>query len=89
MPVQDKRDAIKEMPIKNNVWDVVAYVANIFKQAIDFDASDIHIEPNEDFLLIRFRQDGDFHLIDKVGRDNVSAIITRLKVLSKIKIIIN
>ena len=86
MPDIDKREAIKEMDIKKNIGDVVSYVNNIFKQAIEFDASDIHIEPMEHFLLIRFRQDGDFHLIDKIGRDNISAIVTRLKVLSKIKI---
>lgn len=86
MPLKDKREEIKEMPTKEDLWDVVAYVWNIFKHAIDFGASDIHIEPMEKFLLIRFRQDGDFHLIDKVGRDNISAIVTRLKVLSRIKI---
>lgn len=37
-------------------------------------------------MLIRFRQDGDFFLIDKVGTENISAIVTRLKVLSRIKI---
>jgi len=86
MPDKDKRVQITEMPIKKNVWDIVSYVSSIFRQAIDFDASDIHIEPMEHFLLIRFRQDGDFHLIDKIWRDNISAIVTRLKVLSKIKI---
>lgn len=86
MATADKREAIKLMPVKENLGDVVVYVGSIFKQAIDFDASDIHIEPNEHYLLVRFRQDGDFHLIDKVGRENVSAIITRLKVLSRIKI---
>ncbi|MDR3150340.1 MAG: Flp pilus assembly complex ATPase component TadA [Candidatus Peribacteria bacterium] len=54
--------------------------------AVEKGASDIHIEPEENFLLIRFRKDGDFMLIDKVDRENVSAIITRLKVLSKIRI---
>lgn len=86
MPTKDKREEIKLMPIKENIGDIVAYVGNIFKQAIDFGASDIHIEPNEEYLLIRFRQDGDFHLIDKIGKDNISAIVTRLKVLSRIKI---
>jgi len=57
MPDIDKRKAIIDMPLKKNVWDVVSYVWNIFKQAIDFGASDIHIEPMEHFLLIRFRQD--------------------------------
>jgi len=65
MPDIDKRDEIVDMPLKKNVGDVVAYVNSIFKNAIEFDASDIHIEPMEHFLLIRFRQDGDFHLIDK------------------------
>ena len=83
---KDKREQIKELPLKKNIWDVVSYVGGIFKQAIDFGASDIHIEPMEEFMLIRFRQDGDFHLIDKIGRDNISSIVTRLKVLSKIKI---
>jgi len=82
----DKREAIIDMPLQKNVGDVVAYVNSIFKKAIEFDASDIHIEPMEHFLLIRFRQDWDFHLIDKIGRENISSIVTRLKVLSKIKI---
>lgn len=82
----DKRDAIKEIPIKKNIGDIVLYVAEIFRKAIEFDASDIHVEPQEHFLLIRFRQDGDFHLIDRVWKDNISAIVTRLKVLSRIKI---
>lgn len=36
--------------------------------------------------MIRFRQDGDFHIIDKVGTESISGIVTRLKVLAKIKI---
>ena len=52
----------------------------------DMEASDIHIEPTEHFLLIRVRKDGDFLLLDKVDRENISAVVTRLKVLSKIKI---
>ena len=36
--------------------------------------------------MIRFRQDCDFFIVDRVDRDNISAIITRLKVLAKVKI---
>ncbi|MDP2396165.1 MAG: ATPase, T2SS/T4P/T4SS family [bacterium] len=46
----------------------------------------MHIEPTEFFLLIRFRKDGDFLLFDKLHTENISSMITRLKVLSKIKI---
>lgn len=77
---------VVEMKKKKDIGDVVSYIADIFQQAINMGASDIHIEPNEAFLLIRFRLDGDFFLIDKVDRENISAIVTRLKVLSRIKI---
>ncbi|MDD3144721.1 MAG: GspE/PulE family protein [Candidatus Gracilibacteria bacterium] len=79
-------EEINKMPLKKEIGDIVTYIGNIFKMAIDRGASDIHIEPNEHFLLIRFRKDGDFMLIDKIDREHISAAVTRLKVLSKIKI---
>ena len=74
------------LKLKKEIWDIVEYVDSIFKKAIDMECSDIHIEPTEHFLLIRVRKDGDFLLLDKIHRDNISAVVTRLKVLSKIKI---
>lgn len=79
-------DDINKLKLNNSILDIVDYVANIFKNAIDFWASDIHIEPTEDFILIRYRKDGDFFIVDKVSNEFNSAIITRLKVLSKVKI---
>jgi type IV pilus assembly protein PilB len=81
-----KKSDLDNFKMTRDVWDIVAYVWNIFKEAIDQEASDIHIEPNEHFLMIRFRKDGDFILFDKIDRENISAVVTRLKVLSKIKI---
>lgn len=77
---------VDEMKIKKDIGDVVSYIWSIFLKAIDIGASDIHIEPAEGFLLIRFRLDGDFMIVDKIDRENISAIVTRLKVLSRIKI---
>lgn len=83
----DKNKAILDlMEVKRDIWDIVEYISNMFTTAIDMDASDIHIEPGEHFLLIRFRKDGDFVIIDKIDNENASSIATRLKVLSKIKI---
>ncbi len=79
-------ESLDKMLIKRDIWDTVDYVEKMFKNAIDAWASDIHVEPTEKFLLIRFRKDGDFLLIDKLHNDNVSGIITRLKVLAKVKI---
>ena len=77
---------IDALELKRDVWDIVDYIWKMFKAAIELGASDIHIEPTEFFLLIRFRKDWDFILFDKLHRENISSIITRLKVLSKIKI---
>lgn len=82
----DNREILEKIEVKRNIWDVVDYVNNLFFQAIERNASDIHIEPTEHFLLVRFRQDWDFTIVDKVDKDNISPIITRLKVLSRVKI---
>ncbi|MFA5917119.1 MAG: GspE/PulE family protein [Candidatus Gracilibacteria bacterium] len=82
----DNREILEKMDVRRNVGDVVEYVNDIFAKALERGASDIHIEPTEFFLLVRFRQDGDFFIVDKLDRENISPIITRLKVLSKVKI---
>lgn len=79
-------DDLDQLKINKHILDVVDYVDDMFKAAIDLWASDIHVEPTEYFILIRFRKDWDFFIIDKVDREFTSAIITRLKVLSRIKI---
>jgi len=81
-----KTTQIDQIEIKKNLWDTIAYIDSIFIAAIESQTSDIHIEPLKDSLLIRFRQDGDFVIFDKIHRENISAVITRLKVLAKVKI---
>lgn len=77
---------INKLELKKTIWDVVEFINSIFIDAINNNASDIHIESLEDFMLVRFRQDWDFFIKMKVWVENISAIITRLKVLSKVKI---
>ena len=77
---------LDSMPAKKEIPDIVNYIDTMFKKAIEKKVSDIHIEPNEDFIMIRFRQDWDFFIYDKIDNKNTSAIVTRLKVLSKVKI---
>ena len=86
MEQQDTRILLSAMPIKKDIGDVVEYINTVFSDAIKMDASDIHIESAENFMIIRLRKDGDFIIYDKVDKENISAVITRLKVLSKIKI---
>ncbi len=61
-------------------------VESIIKHAVDGNASDIHIEPGEDSSKVRYRIDGILHTSLKLPKHLQSSIITRLKVMSSLKI---
>lgn len=77
---------IDKIKIKEEIWDIVSYVDELFHAAVFFWVSDIHIEPTEEYIFIRFRKDGDMFIYDKISNRVTSAITTRLKVLAKVKI---
>lgn len=77
---------IEKIPLKKEIPDVVMFINELFDEAISNNVSDIHIETAKDFLLIRCRKDGDFEVYDKIALEHVSTIVTRLKVLAKVKI---
>jgi type IV pilus assembly protein PilB len=77
---------ITQIEITKEIPDIVDFINDLFDSAIKDNVSDIHIETNKDFLLIRFRQDGDFVIKQKIAQEHISTIITRLKVLAKVKI---
>ncbi len=60
---------------------VVGIVDSIIMDAVRDGASDIHIEPMQDRLRIRFRLDGVLLHYKDLGRDLVPAIISRLKIM--------
>ncbi len=65
---------------------VVRLVNSIIKQAINARASDIHIEPFEDILRIRFRIDGDLQEVMRPAKQTHGAIVTRIKIMAKMNI---
>ncbi len=65
---------------------VVKIVNHIFTEAIRANASDIHIEPWEDAVRIRYRVDGILYEILKLPLKYKDGVITRIKVLSKMDI---
>ncbi len=58
----------------------------MFGAAIQYNASDIHLEPEEKFLKLRFRVDGVLHDILHIRSDVRKGIITRLKILGGLKL---
>jgi type IV pilus assembly protein PilB len=65
---------------------IVKFVNLLITQAINDRASDIHIEPNERDLRVRFRIDGVLHDIMRSPRNIQSGVISRLKIMAEINI---
>jgi type IV pilus assembly protein PilB len=55
-------------------------------QAAEDGASDIHVEPQENELVVRYRIDGVLHVAHRVPKRLASGVTTRLKVLAKLDI---
>jgi len=65
---------------------IVRFVNLLIAQAINDRASDIHVEPGEHQLTVRFRIDGVLHEMQKADRAIQDGIISRLKIMSSIDI---
>ncbi|MFK0693144.1 GspE/PulE family protein [Mesorhizobium sp. IMUNJ 23033] len=73
------KDFAREAPI-------VRFVADTIHKAVDARATDIHIEPLEDHVRIRFRHDGMLSTVDTASSAMLSGISTRIKILSRLNI---
>lgn len=70
-----RREEIENAPI-------VVLINNIIEQAVRQRASDIHIEPMEKTVRVRYRIDGNLKEIMKYDNALLGAITTRLKIMS-------
>lgn len=65
----------------------VAQTVNLLLEyAIKSSASDIHIEPREEFVQIRYRIDGVLREVNRLPRNVLGALVSRIKILSNLKI---
>lgn len=65
---------------------VVKLVNTFFFQAVQCRASDIHIEPYEQEVTVRFRIDGVLHNKFTLSKQYVAALVSRLKVMANLNI---
>ncbi len=65
---------------------IIKIVSDIFKEALQVGASDIHIEPQQRYLRIRFRVDGDLREVASLPAQLAQPVISRIKVISNLKI---
>jgi type II secretory ATPase GspE/PulE/Tfp pilus assembly ATPase PilB-like protein len=68
---------IREMG--GDLTEAVSAVDLLFKQALDLGASDIHLQPERNRLLVRYRMDGIMHDVGMYSLEIVPNILARLK----------
>jgi len=88
IPESDKGEETSEKALKKLAADlpVIKIVNTLLRHAIMQNASDIHIEPMEKEVLIRYRIDGILHDAMKLPKTAASGITARVKVLSNLKL---
>lgn len=62
--------------------DVVALVNDLLFKAVRGQASDIHFEPTEHELLVKYRLDGQLQIVERLPKSLADNIVARLKVLA-------
>ena len=72
-------DGVSDVPL-------VRLVNSILFQAAEDGASDVHFEPQEDSLVVRFRIDGVLQEMQRIPKRLMPGVTTRLKVLAKLDI---
>jgi type IV pilus assembly protein PilB len=75
----DEEDLAEDSPIAQTVNLIIEY-------AVKSGASDIHIEPRENSVLVRYRVDGVLREANKLPKKVLGALVSRIKILSNLKI---
>ncbi|HET7060222.1 MAG TPA: GspE/PulE family protein [Candidatus Saccharimonadales bacterium] len=75
----DEQDVAEDSPIAQTVNIIIEY-------GVKAGASDIHIEPRENDVVVRYRIDGLLREANKLPRKLLGALISRIKILSNLKI---
>ena len=81
----DENELVKEEDLTED--SPVAKTVNLLiEYGVKADASDIHIEPREDNVIVRYRVDGILREANKLPKKVHSAVVSRIKILSNLKI---
>jgi type IV pilus assembly protein PilB len=80
-----EKQAVTEADVSEN--SPIAQTVNLLLEyAIRSGASDVHIEPRESFVQVRYRIDGVLKEVNRLPRNVLGALTSRIKILSNLKI---
>jgi type IV pilus assembly protein PilB len=86
LDVQDEDEDLSKVKEITEDAPIVKYVNVLISQAIQDRASDIHLEPTENHLRVRYRIDGVMHEVMRSPKAIQSGVISRLKIMADIDI---
>jgi len=84
--IEEEKLDISEVTAESQSAPIVKIVSLILNEALRGRASDIHIEPGERDLRVRYRIDGTLREALRLPKKNQKAVIARLKIMSKLDI---
>jgi general secretion pathway protein E len=82
-PLEDDAERLKDLASEA---PVIRLVNLLITRAVETQASDIHIEPFEDRLRVRYRYDGVLHEVESPPRNLAAAITSRIKIMARLDI---
>ncbi|MBP6964657.1 MAG: Flp pilus assembly complex ATPase component TadA [Armatimonadetes bacterium] len=82
----DEHEDIDEVRRKTSSAPIVRMVNMLLTQAVRRKASDIHIEPRRDTVDVRYRIDGELHIVRSFPKALHAAIASRIKIMSELDI---
>lgn len=98
--VYERQDTMGELESEDGVDDdqqvdlldsdddapIIRWVNTLFSQAVKERASDIHIEPEEREVIVRYRVDGELYVARRASRQFMSSVIARVKIMAGLNI---
>ena len=84
--VEELKSIFEDLEKKNVLYKTTKLIELIIAGAIKFDASDIHIEPEEDKIRLRYRLNGVLEDVMFFPTTDLKQIVNRLKLLSGLKL---
>jgi len=84
--LKDEEEDIGHLKDLASEAPIIRLVNMLITRAVESRASDIHIEPFEDELKVRYRIDGVLHDIETTPKRLQAAIVSRIKIMAKLNI---
>ncbi|MEQ1651649.1 MAG: GspE/PulE family protein [Hyphomicrobium sp.] len=79
-------DDIRRLEDMASEAPVIKLVQSLVTRAVELQASDIHIEPREDSVRVRYRIDGVLHTVETLPLQVRAAVASRIKIMAQLNI---